>query len=398
MNSAVKKSVLCDLMSRHSNFDFEQHMTTKSADEFDMWNGFCLPFHYSDEVVEYQTLRNSCAIFDASPMKKYRITGADAGKFLDRILTAPVSQTPNMKASYGLICDEAGFLIDDGIVNKFADDDYLFLITELDLDDHFAKYNDFDDVIIVDETELLAGVAIQGPKSCQVLQQFGFTDIEKLAPFELAYVQLSGHKILVGRLGFTGDLGYEIWFSPEAIDSVTQAFEQAEANLNIKLLGYGLTVVNICRIEAGMIVPGWDTAGTFEDINNERTPFELTLGWNVKLNSEHDFVGKDALKQIKAQGTRYRMRGIRISEHCSLEEGQVLYAIVDGQTIKIGKLPSIVWHESKSSWIGYASMTADCASIEDVFVICNKTHTPISGTICQIPFINLPHRSQVPVI
>lgn len=396
MTTPLKKSILCDLVSRHSNFDFNEHMATKSIDEYDTWNGFCLPMHYSDPAKEYQMLRTSCAIFDASPMKKYRITGRDAGNFLDRILTAPVSQLPIMRSAYGLICDESGYLIDDGIINKYAHDDYLLLISELDLDDHFAKYNDFNDLKIIDETSLSAGIAIQGPKSCKVLQQFGFVGVEQLAPFELGYFDLSDHKIMVGRLGFTGDLGYEIWFTPKAIDSVEQAITNAENELNIKMLGYGLTALNICRIEAGMIVPGWDTAGTFDDLKNERTPFELTLGWNVKLNSDHDFVGKKALTQLKAAGPRFRMRGIKIAQSCELEDSQALFATIDGQTIQIGTLPSLVWHETQQYWLGFASIITDCASIEDIFVVCNKTSSKIACNFCSIPFIELAHRNKVP--
>lgn len=398
MTNSIKKSVLSDLVARHSNFDFDEHMATMAREDFDVWNGFCLPMHYSDAGLEYKTLRSSCAIFDASPMKKYRIKGQDAGKFLDRILTAPVSQVPSMKAAYGLICDEDGYLMDDGIVNKLADDDYQLLITEQDLDEHFSKYNDFGDLTIVDETALSAGLAFQGPKSCEVLLQFGFEGVEQLAPFELKYFNLSGHQILVGRLGFTGDLGYELWFNPEAIQVIAQAVDDAENALDIKILGYGLTVVNICRLEAGMIVPGWDTSGTFEDLQDERTPFELTLGWNVKLANDTDFVGKKALTKLKTQGPRFKMKGIKISQSCALEDGQELFANIDGVTFKIGKLPSIVWHENENYWLGFASIISDCASIKDIFVVCNETTKSIKGEICKIPFIDLAQRNQVPAI
>lgn len=396
MTKPIKKSVLCDLVARHSDFNFEQYMANTARENYDVWNGFCLPMHYSNAAEEYKTLRDSCALFDASPMKKYHITGTDADKFLDRILTAPISQMPPMRAAYGLICNDAGYLIDDGIVNKYASDDYLLLVSELELDDHFAKYNDFDDLTIIDETASFAGVAIQGPKSCAVLQQFGFNGVEQLEPFELKYFDLSGHQILIGRLGFTGDLGYEVWFNPEAIDQVTQAINDAEKTLDIKMPGYGLTVVNICRLEAGMIVPGWDTTGTFENLDFERTPFELTLGWNVKLASEHDFVGKVALTQLKAEGPRFKMKGIKINDSCVLEDGQHLFATINGGKTKIGTLPSVVWHENENCWIGFASIFAEQANAEAIFVICNDTNKQISANICKIPFINLPHRNQVP--
>ncbi|WOH36764.1 aminomethyltransferase family protein [Thalassotalea fonticola] len=396
MNNTAKKSVLCDLVSRHSAFDFDHYIASHEPEEYDIWNGFCLPMEYTAPADEYQAIRQSCALFDASPMKKIRIKGAEAGAFLDRILTSPVSQLPWMHAAYGLICNEQGYLIDDGIVYKYNDTDYLLLISELDLHGHFAKYNDFTDLFIKEETENLAGLAIQGPKSCAVLQQFGFTDVEQLAPFELKYFQLAGQQVLVGRVGFTGDLGYEIWFSPEAISTVEQAIVNTEQAMQITLPGYGLSALQMCRIEAGMIVPGWDTAGSFTDVIDERTPFELTLGWNVKAERDEYFVGKQALQQAKVIGPRYKMKGIKVNNKSILAEGQELFALVDNIEIQVGHLPSLVWHETEQQWIGFASIKSSCVDINDTYVIDKKTREAIHCCLHQLPFINLARRNQTP--
>ncbi|WNC68864.1 aminomethyltransferase family protein [Thalassotalea nanhaiensis] len=396
MTNIIKKSVLCDLVSRHSAFNFDHYVASHTVDEYDIWNGFCLPMQYSDPADEYQAIRNSCALFDASPMKKIRITGKDASAFLDRILTSPVSQLTWMRAAYGLICNEQGFLIDDGIVYKFNNNDYLLLISELNLDSHFAKYNDFDNLSITEETSKFAGLAIQGPKSCAVLRQFGFTDIEHLAPFELKYYELMGQQILVGRVGFTGDLGYEIWFSPEAINEVEQAIINAENTLQLSLPGYGLSALQMCRIEAGMIVPGWDTAGTFTDLSKERLPFELTLGWNVKVDREEDFVGKQALQMAKVTGSRYKMKGTKINSKSTIAEGQELFAAVDNIEIQIGTIPSLVWHEREQQWIGFASIKDSCADIKNTYVIDKTTGKAIYCSLHQLPFINLAQRNQTP--
>lgn len=291
MSEFTKKSALFEIVARHSDFDFERFVRETSPEDYDQWNGYCLPMHYSEAAREYEAIRNRCALFDASPMKKYRLQGGDAGAFLDRILTAPVSQLPAMRATYGLLCNEEGFLLDDGIVFKLSDNDYLFLITEIDHDAYFASLNDFDDIEIFEETSDWAGLAIQGPKSCAVLSQFGFSGIEALKPFDLRRYDLAAHDVIVGRVGFTGDLGYEIWFHPRAIDVIQSAINAAESGLGFEILGYGLSAVQICRIEAGMIVPGWDTAGEFVDKSRERTPYELTLGWNVKLQRDEAFAG-----------------------------------------------------------------------------------------------------------
>jgi len=394
MTDSIKKSVLCDLVSRHSDFNFEEYISTTKPEDYDIWNGYCLPMYYQDAKAEYQAIRNSCAMFDASPMKKYRLKGADAGKFLDKLLTSPMSSMPLMHSSYGLICNEQGLMIDDGIVYRYTDDDYLFLISEVDHDEHFAKINDFADLSITEETAELAGLAIQGPKSCAVLNHFGFSGIENLKPFELKYFELDGHQILTGRVGFTGDLGYEIWFHPDAIEAVKKAFEHAEKNLSIQIPGYALTALQICRIEAGMIVPGWDTAGEFTDLNYERTPYELTLGWNVKLDREVNFVGKEALAEQKANGPRFRMKGFLIHEQCSLEEGQVLFADIDGEQVQVGTLPSLVWNASKQQWIGFASLKIAHLNIDKTYIIDNDKS--VNCEICKLPFINLEHRNQVP--
>ena len=394
MTNAIKKSALCDLMTRHTNFDFDSFVATTAPEDYDHWNGYCLPVAYGDAAEEYDAIRKRCAIFDASPMKKYRFRGSDAGRFLDRILTAPVSDIPVMRATYGLLCNEEGLLYDDGILLKFSNEDYLFLITEIDLDPHFDKYNDFDDLQISEETSSMVGMALQGPQSCAVLQAFGFSDVEKLKPFDIKYYELSGHSIIVGRLGFTGDLGYELWFSPEAAESVNAALGQAESALNLKILGYGLSAVQISRIEAGMIVPGWDTTGEFTDPEKERTPFELNLGWNVKLKREDDFVGKQALIQHKVDGPRFQMKGFRISDPCAIGDGQPLFAKINGEIIEVGLLPSVIWHTAEDQWIGFASLKTAFSGVGGFYIIDNGREVPCQ--MCNLPFIDLERRNMVP--
>ena len=389
MTSTIKKSPLCDLMTRHTNFDFDTFIATTAPEDYDHWNGYCLPVAYGDAAEEYAAIRQSCAIFDASPMKKYRFRGSDAGRFLDRILAAPVSDMPVMRATYGLLCTQEGLLYDDGILLKFSGEDYLFLITEIDLEPHFDKYNDFDDLQINEETSSMVGVAVQGPKSCAVLREFGFSDVENLKPFDIKYYELSGHSIIVGHLG------YELWFSPDATEAVSKALEKAESALDFKILGYGLSAVQIARIEAGMIVPGWDTTGEFTDPAMERTPFELNLGWNVKLKEEDDFVGKKALIQHKTDGPRFQMKGFRVSDPCTIEDGQPLFARINGECVEVGLLPSVIWHTGKDQWIGFASLKTAYSGVDGLYIIDNEREVPCQ--LCNLPFIDLERRNKVPV-
>ncbi|MEO1043734.1 MAG: aminomethyltransferase family protein [Pseudomonadota bacterium] len=388
------KSPLCDLITRHVDFDFDDFIARTPAEDYDHWNGYCLPVEFSDAKHEYRSIREGCGLFDASPMKIYRFKGADAGAFLDKILTSPVSSQPSLKAIYSLMCNDDGFLLDDGMMFKLSDDDYLFLITDADHDDHFSTYNHYNDLTITDDSSSYLGLALQGPKSCAVLSAFGFSELSALKPFDLQINELDGHEIVVGRVGFTGDLGYEIWFAPDALPSVEKALNAAEAATGVKGIGYGLTAIQMGRIEAGMIVPGWDTAGTFDDIAQERTPLELTLRWNVKLDRGLDFVGEQALRQQKADGPRYRMKGIRINDRAPIEEGADLFTDVDGERISIGKVPSLIWHVLDECWIGFASLQTDFAKADDVYLLVGDR--AVSGELCKLPFIQLDRRTATP--
>ncbi len=130
----MKKSIFFDFLNRRQDVDFKRFMAESTEDEqYINWNEFLLPMDYGDAEAEYFAIRNSCAIFDVSPIRKIRVRGADAGAFFDRLLTRPVSGLPAMRATYTVFCNEDGSLKDDSILYKFADDDYLLMPSDVDL-------------------------------------------------------------------------------------------------------------------------------------------------------------------------------------------------------------------------------------------------------------------------
>ena len=226
MSEKAKKSVFYDFLARYVDSDFETYMAQSTEDEdYLNWHGYCLPNVFEDEEKEYRAVRNGCALFDATPVKKYRIRGVDAGAFMDYVFTRAMSKLPVMRATYAIWCNEDGTLNDDAVLYKLAEDNYLLMVAEVDHDEHFAECSQkFGDVVITEETPSLAGLAVQGPKSCAVLSAFGFVGIENLRPFQVRSFDLNGGAVMVARVGFTADLGYEIWFGPELCGAVEQAF------------------------------------------------------------------------------------------------------------------------------------------------------------------------------
>jgi len=393
----MKKSAFFDFLNRYANHDFESFLA-KSKEDVDYidWHDYCLPMTYGDDEAEYKAVRSTCGLFDASPVKKYRISGVDAGKFLDAVMTRQMSRKQPMRVSYAVFCNEDGMLRDDGLLYKFAEDDYLLMVSEIDHDEHFAKVsNRFDDLKINEISPSLSGLAFQGPESCAVLSIIGFTSIENLKPFEIKKFTFDDGKVTVARVGFTADLGYELWFDPKLNQAVEQAIRQAEATLGIKIDGYGLKALNVLRLEGGFIVPGWDSAQTFEDNEYERTPTELGISWVVDLDRKDDFIGKSALLKEKENGPRFKTMGLTIDQECDVADGMKLYTVIDGKVLQAGTCPSVAWSYGLNCWLGIASIQTDFFR-NDLKYYVQIGGEQIACRSAKLPFVEFDRYRQVP--
>jgi aminomethyltransferase len=393
----MKKSTFFDFLNRYKNNDFESFLARSKEDiDYINWNDYCLPMVYGDDASEYRAVRNACGLFDASPVKKYKITGDDAGAFLDAVMTRSMSRQKSMWVGYAILCNGDGMLLDDGLLYKFAEDDYLLMVSEVDHDRHFAGPSKlFDDLQIEEVTSSFSGLALQGPESCAVLNCIGFARIEELKPFEIKTFGFGDGKVIVARVGFTADLGYELWFKPELNQPVQWAISAAESTLNIKIAGYGLKALNALRLEGGFIVPGWDTAQTFEDNQYERTPAELGLSWTVDLDRKDDFIGKAALLKEKERGPRFKTRGLTIDQKCDISDGMKVYTVIDGKVLQAGTCTSVAWSYGLKCWLGIASIQSDFFRSDLAY------HIQIGGEqiacrLVKLPFVKFDRYRQVP--
>jgi len=395
----VKKSTFFDFLNRYTEYDYDDFIANSKEDvDYINWHDYCLIMAYGDESSEYNAVRNSCALFDASPIKKYKISGADAGLFLDALMTRQISKQKPMQVAYATFCDEHGMLLDDGLLYKFAEDDYLLMISEIDHDDHFAKAaGGFGKVKIEEVTLSLSGLAVQGPKSCSTLSYMGFSSIESLKPFEIKDFDFDGGKATIARVGFTADLGYELWFDPSLNKAVEQAITKAEEALGIQIAGYGLKALNALRLEGGFIVPGWETAQTFENDEFERTPAELGISWTVDLRRKDDFIGKTALLKEKEDGPRFKTVGLAIDQRCDLEDGIEVYSDTDGETRQVGTLPSVAWSSLNNCYLSLASIRSEFSGGEQAYHL-QIGNEKIVCRVVKAPFVKLDRYRQTPAL
>ena len=196
------------------------------------WNGYTVPDALYCQDLEYFAIRNSCSVFDLSPMQKYAITGPDALAFLNRLVTRDIANLPGGRVAYAVWCDGRGHVIDDGTIFNFGDGRYRLCCSGR----HAAWFADTAfglDVDIVDETAAVAALSVQGPTAFAVLSDAGFTGLETLKPFGILSSELDGVPVTVSRTGFTGDLGYELWLDPVDADAIWTSIFAADEKTRV---------------------------------------------------------------------------------------------------------------------------------------------------------------------
>lgn len=398
----ISKSAFFDFFNRRENGTLDSFLASAVEDEdYIDWNGCLLPQNYGDAALEYHAIRDSCAMFDVSPMRKVRIRGAAAGRFLDHLLTRPVSTADSLLGIYVAYCNVDGSLKDDSILYKFAYDDYLLMPSDMDHSPYFEQLRQqlniaADELSITDITSDLCGLAVQGPLSATVLQHMGFADIEQLQPFEVRSYPFANATMVVARMGFTADLGYECWLEHSLQSDFEAAIEDARGSMGIAIPGYGLSALEVCRLEAGFVVAGWDFSTEADFVAGfDRTPYEAGLGWLVKLDGG-DFVGRDALLKYKAEGHRYTLRTFSIDDTRGLEDGAELHANVDGEDLLVGTVNCSAWSWGLEKTIGNASMLSAHANLSEVWLERDGDRLKVS--LSKGAHLNLARRNECPAL
>jgi len=315
------------------------------VDSFIPWSGYSTVDVFSTVEQEYFAIRNGASLYDLTPMVKYRITGPDATRFLDRLVTRGIAKLRPGRVVYAVWCDDAGRLIDDGTIFRLGEQEYRLCTGERQLDWLLDSSVGFD-VRIAEVTAEIAALALQGPCSCWVLKTLGLEGIETLAPFEHRTFTLpdraggAGTAVMASRTGFTGDLGYELWVDPADAERLWDALMEAGRVRTIRPVGS--RALNIARIEAGFLLPNVDFVSSAHTLRNgtARSPLELGLGWCVDFGKGH-FTGRRALLEEQGRAPRRRLVGLDV-EGTKPAHNALLYAQRSGRR-EIGSVTSAAW-------------------------------------------------------
>ena len=314
------------------------------AHDWHRWSGYKIAKQYTSAELEYTAIRNTAGVIDITPMHKYRVQGKDAKKFINKLITRNVDNIQPKQVVYALWCNEDGFVVDDGTIFCFDENNFRICSGERNLNWFEDTAIGFD-VIIEDISHSIAALAFQGPLSCKILHMLNAKNIENLKPFCFDQFTINNQEITISRTGFSGDLGYELWCEPSQAHNVWDAL--FSFNKDYKILAAGLDALEMVRVEAGFIVVNADLIAAEHALrpNRMRTPYELGLAWMVNLDKEF-FSGKEALIKQKNKGVEKKLIGLDVQGD-KPAVGSVLYN--ESKNKDIGIVTAAMWSPSLKS-------------------------------------------------
>lgn len=316
-----------------------------------------MPAHYRSVEEEHRAVRERVGMMDISLMGRIDIKGRDAQKFLQRVAANNVVRLSNGQLMYTTFCNEEGGIMDDLTVWRFSPDHYRIVTSSIMrfktkkwLEDHIAER---EDVYLTDISSSLGMIAVQGPRSRELLRDVFEGNINALKFFHFTSGKFAGDiPALIARVGFSGELGYECYFGAE---DTAEAWNRIfEAGKKYDALPYGFDVLDSLRFEKGYIFYGYE-------VTSENNPFECGLERWVAFDKKSSFIGREALLQVRDTGPKKKLVALDVEEDELLPEKQQVEA-PDGSIIgeivysfkglTVGKNLAWAWIKSEHAKIG----------------------------------------------
>lgn len=275
------------------------------------WSGYYAVSSYETlHDSEYFAFRYSAGLLDITPLYKYSVKGPDAAAFISRIVVKNINKLGMGRVSYCCWCTDDGKVIDDGTVMRRSENEF-FVTSAEPCYSWFSRFLRGYDVELKEISEQIAGLALQGPTSREILKHVCDADLDDFKFFSTRRARAEGFEIYVSRTGYTGDLGYEIWVENNHALKIWDAIISAGKNYDIRPAG--LDALDVTRVEAGLILKDVDYYNALHALIEDRksSPYEISLGWTVNLNRE-PFNGQAALKMEKEKGSKWAIVGLDI--------------------------------------------------------------------------------------
>jgi len=377
------------------------------------WSGYYAVSSYEPHHEhEYNAIRNAAALIDISPLYKYRLTGKDATRLVDRIITRDMRKVSIGQVVYTPWCDEHGKVIDDGTVSRLDENTYRWTAADPSLR-WFTQNAVGMDVQIEDISESISALALQGPTSGRLLKSLITDgDISNLKYFRVTNAKLAGIPVDISRTGYTGDLGYEIWMPSEHGLKIWDALMTGGRAFDIHAAG--MLALDVARVEAGLLLIDVDFNSSKKALVEEQkySPYEMGLGRLVNLDKNR-FVGQAALIAEQKRGHAREIVGLEIDwPHVEsfYEEAGLPPAVspmasrvavpVFKEGMKIGKATTSTWSPTLKKMIALATVRREFSkpgTKVQFEITVEAVRHQVPATVVKTPFFNPKRKTATPV-
>ena len=379
------------------------------------WSGYYTVSVYEvHHEHEYNAIRNAAALIDISPLYKYLISGKDATKLVNRVITRDIRKVAVGQVIYCCWCDEQGKVIDDGTVTRLEENKYRWTAADPSLR-WFRQNGTNMDVQVEDISEKVAALALQGPTSGKLLKAAAEADIANLKYFRVTRGKIAGVPVDISRTGYTGDLGYEIWVPHNESNDAVKVWDAVmETGKRFDIHAAGMLALDVARVEAGLLLIEVDYTSSKKALiaSQKYSPFELGFAKMVHLNKEN-FIGKAALEKDQRQGVARQFVGLEI-DWTEVEEryekfgltpaapsqaSRVAVPVYCGEK-QVGKATSTTWSPVLKKMIVLASIETSHAKLGtrlQMEITIEAIRQKVTAKIVKMPFFNPARKTAVPV-
>jgi aminomethyltransferase len=376
------------------------------------WSGYYTVSVYEvHHEHEYNAIRNAAALIDITPLYKYLITGKDATKLVDRIITRDIRKVSVGQVIYCCWCDEQGKVIDDGTITRLEENKYRWTAADPSL--RWFRQNGINmDVQVEDISEKVAALALQGPTSGKLLKAAAEADIANLKYFRVTHGKIAGVPVDISRTGYTGDLGYEIWVPWNDAVRVWDAVMETGKRFDIHAAG--MLALDVARVEAGLLLIEVDYSSSKKALipSQKYSPYELGFSKMVHLNKEN-FIGKAALERDQKEGVARQFVGLEIdwievearyekfglTPAAPTQASRLAVPVYCGEK-QVGKATSTTWSPVLKKMIALASVETSHSKLGtrlQMEITIEAIRQKVTAKIVKMPFFNPARKTAIPV-
>ena len=315
------------------------------------FGGWEMPVEYIGIIEEHKAVRNNCGLFDVSHMGEILVSGENAAKSLDKIITNDLKKLEAGKIIYTLICNEDGGIIDDLLIYCLNENEYLLVVnaSNIEKDFNWIKEHSLDKTEAKNLSKKYAMLALQGPESKKILTQLTDIDLSSLDYYRFRQAKAAGLNMIISRTGYTGELGYELYLTPDKVKNVWEELMEVGSDFGLQPCGLGAR--DTLRLEKMYALYG-------NDIDENTNPYEAKLSWIVAIN-KGDFIGREKLLEIKKNCCQRKLTPFKIKGRGMARHGYQVF----GDDKKIGKVTSGSYSPTLEQGVGLAYLNSEYTEI-----------------------------------